>query len=37
MKLQLLEQDPIQNSAEIQEVRVALNHWMDAKNTMCHQ
>lgn len=36
-KLQLLEQNPIQNEVEIWEVRAALNKWMDAENTMWHQ
>ena len=33
-KLQLLKQHPIQNSAEIYDVRAALNHQLDVENTM---
>ena len=33
-KLQTLEQHPIRNESTIQEVRRALNRWLDAKNTM---
>ena len=36
-KLQTLEQHPIRNESTIQEVRRALNRWLDAKNTMWHQ
>ncbi|XP_030942097.1 uncharacterized protein LOC115967167 [Quercus lobata] len=36
-KLQILENHPIQNNAEIHEVRTALNQWLDVENTMWHQ
>lgn len=35
-KLQILEQHPLHNDSEIQEVQVALNRWLDAENTMWH-
>ncbi|XP_075665752.1 uncharacterized protein LOC142635493 [Castanea sativa] len=36
-ELQVLEQNPLHNFEHIQEVRKALNCWLDAENTMWHQ